>query len=56
MLLTWSSLGVIFGDIATSPLYVFTTVFAELGTQQPSKVRGGRIPYLLLGAWCQNLF
>ncbi len=55
VLLTWSSLGVIFGDIATSPLYVFTTVFAELGTQQPSKVRGGRVPQVLLRAWRHNV-
>lgn len=51
VLLSWSSLGVIFGDIATSPLYVFTTVFAELGTQQPSKVRRGPPPSITTAGW-----
>ena len=30
------ALGVVFGDIGTSPLYAFKTALAALGTQQPS--------------------
>ncbi|GLI60245.1 hypothetical protein VaNZ11_002289 [Volvox africanus] len=41
--LSWSSIGVIFGDIATSPLYVFVSVFQDLrsnGPPQKSDVLG----------------
>ncbi|GLC45883.1 Potassium transporter [Pleodorina starrii] len=37
--LSWSSIGVIFGDIATSPLYVYVNVFQDLsGLGPPSRV------------------
>ncbi|PNG51682.1 Potassium transporter 26, partial [Tetrabaena socialis] len=36
-LLSWTAVGVIFGDIGTSPLYVYISIFQELGVDQPEK-------------------